>query len=57
MAPDLLDSRGPVDGEVAQQMAQGVRTLMRAPCALATAGFGPALHDHLRPSESPGRTW
>ncbi|GGV49961.1 competence damage-inducible protein A [Kitasatospora herbaricolor] len=103
VASDLLDSRGPVDGEVAQQMAQGVRTLMRATYALATTGVaGPAsqaghppgtvhvalagphgstsvelgvhgdreavqhaavigalqlLHDHIRPSESPGRTW
>ena len=43
--PDRLASTGPVDGLVAQQMAQGVRKLMDADIGLATtgvAGPGPA---------------
>ncbi len=50
VAADLLDSRGPVDPEVARQMAQGVRTLMRSTYALATTGVaGPAAQDGHRP--------
>lgn len=42
---ELLDERGPVDGEVACQMAEGVRRLLGADLAVATtgvAGPGPA---------------
>ncbi|MFE2914798.1 CinA family protein [Kitasatospora indigofera] len=48
--PGLLDSRGPVDPDVARQMAQGVRTLMGSTYALATTGVaGPAPQDGHQP--------
>lgn len=43
---DLLARRGPVDGEVAQQMAAGVARLMGADIGLATTGVaGPGAAD------------
>ncbi|MFF4381646.1 CinA family protein [Kitasatospora sp. NPDC001547] len=42
----LLDARGPVDARVAEQMAEGVRGLMRATYGLATTGVaGPSPQD------------
>ncbi|MFI1971308.1 damage-inducible protein CinA [Streptomyces cinnamoneus] len=42
----LLAQRGAVDGEVARQMARGVRTLLRADWGLATTGVaGPERQD------------
>jgi len=41
--PDLLAERGPVDAEVARQMADGVRTRLGATIGVATTGVaGPA---------------
>lgn len=43
---ELLAERGPVDGEVAEQMALGVARLLGARCGVATTGVaGPGLQD------------
>ncbi|MFJ9521012.1 CinA family protein [Kitasatospora sp. NPDC101801] len=48
--PDLLEARGPVDPQVAEQMAEGVRRLLGSTYALATTGVaGPAPQDGHEP--------
>lgn len=51
--PDLLARRGPVDPEVAGQMAAGVRRALRADIGLATTGVaGPDPQDGHPPGEA-----
>lgn len=51
--PDLLARRGPVDPEVAAQMASGVRRWLRADVGLATTGVaGPDPQDGHLPGEA-----
>jgi nicotinamide-nucleotide amidase len=52
--PDLLAERGPVDGDVATQLAEGVRERCHADWGLATTGVaGPESQG----GQAPGTVW
>jgi nicotinamide-nucleotide amidase len=54
VSAELLAASGPIDGEVARQMADGVRTRLGADVGIATTGVaGPDAQD----GHPPGEVW